>query len=69
MNSFPIIDADGHVTETLGSLKKYLKEEYRNRPLMTSEAWDRSFSGTLGKRNEDRKYNCQIWTSMELISR
>jgi predicted TIM-barrel fold metal-dependent hydrolase len=55
MNAFPIIDADGHVTETLGSLKKYLKEEYRSRPLMTSEAWDRSFSGTLGKRNEDPK--------------
>jgi predicted TIM-barrel fold metal-dependent hydrolase len=55
MNSFPIIDADGHVTETLDSLKKYLKEEYRSRPLMTSEAWDRSFSGTLGKRNEDPK--------------
>jgi uncharacterized protein len=55
MNAFPIIDADGHVTETLGSLKKYLKEEYRGRPLMTSEAWDRSFSGTLGKRNEDPK--------------
>ncbi len=55
MKNFPIIDADGHVTETFGSLKKHLKEQYRNRPLMTSEAWDRSFGGTLGKRNEDPK--------------
>jgi predicted TIM-barrel fold metal-dependent hydrolase len=55
MKHFPIIDADGHVTETLESLKKHLKPEYRNRPLMTSEAWDRSFGGTLGKRNEDPK--------------
>ena len=55
MKQFPIIDADGHVTETLESLKKHLKPEYRNRPLMTSEAWDRSFGGTLGKRNEDPK--------------
>lgn len=53
MKQFPIIDADGHVTESVESLKKHLKQVYRNRPLMTSEAWDRSFGGTLGKRNED----------------
>ncbi len=55
MNSFPIIDADGHVTESNESLRKHLKKEYRNRPLMHSEAWDRSFGGTLGKRNEEPK--------------
>ncbi|HEY6366105.1 MAG TPA: amidohydrolase family protein, partial [Candidatus Binatia bacterium] len=42
-------------TESVGSLRKHLKPQYRNRPLMTSEAWDRSFGGTLGKRNEDPK--------------
>jgi predicted TIM-barrel fold metal-dependent hydrolase len=55
MERFKVIDADGHVTETVGSLKKYLKQEYRARPLMNAEAWDRTFSGTLGKRNEDPK--------------
>ena len=55
MKNFPIIDADGHVTESNESLKKHLKKEYRNRPLMHSEAWDRTFGGTLGKRNEDPK--------------
>ena len=55
MKEFPIIDADGHVTESLESLKPHLKPENRNRPLLTSEAWDRSFGGTLGKRNEDPK--------------
>jgi hypothetical protein len=40
MDNFPIIDADGHVTESVGSLRKHLKPQYRNRPLMTSEAWD-----------------------------
>jgi uncharacterized protein len=53
MEGFRIIDADGHVTETVESLRKHLKAEYRNRPLMNSEAWDRTFSGSLGKRNED----------------
>ena len=55
MENFPIIDADGHVTESNESLKRHLKKEYRNRPLMHSEAWDRTFGGTLGKRNEDPK--------------
>jgi len=55
MEKFPIIDADGHVTESNESLRKHLKTEYRNRPLMHSEAWDRSFGGTLGKHNEEPK--------------
>ena len=55
MREFPIIDADGHVSESLASLKRHLKTEYRNRPLFTTEAWDRSFGGTLGKHNEDPK--------------
>ena len=52
MKEFPIIDADGHVTESLESLRKHLRQDYRKRPLFTTEAWDRSFGGTLGKRNE-----------------
>jgi predicted TIM-barrel fold metal-dependent hydrolase len=59
MKSFPIIDADGHVTETNESLKRHLKKEFRNRPLMHSEPWDRTFGGTLGKRNEDPQVQLQ----------
>ncbi len=55
MKDMPVIDADGHVSESNSSLKKYLKEENRSRPLQASEAWDRSFGGTLGKQNEDPK--------------
>jgi hypothetical protein len=46
MKTFPIIDADGHVSESNESLKRHLKREYRDRPLMHSEAWDRTFGGT-----------------------
>ena len=53
MKDMLVIDADGHVSESNASLKKYMKEENRSRPLQASEAWDRSFGGTLGKRNED----------------
>ena len=55
MKSFPIIDADGHVTDSLESLRRHLGKEYQSRPLFTAEAWYRSFGGTLGKRDEDPK--------------
>lgn len=48
-----MIDADGHVSESNASLKKFLKEEHRSRPLQATEAWNRSLDGTLGKQNED----------------
>jgi predicted TIM-barrel fold metal-dependent hydrolase len=41
--------------ESLDSLKRHLSNDFKNRPLFTTEAWDRSFGGTLGKRNEDPK--------------
>jgi hypothetical protein len=47
MKSF--LDADGHVTEPLESLSRHLGKEHQNRPLFTSEAWDRSLGGTLGR--------------------
>ena len=48
-----VIDADGHVTETVATLQSYLSPQFRNRPVMDSEEWDRSFGGTLGKSNDD----------------
>jgi hypothetical protein len=62
MEEFPIIDADGHVTESNESLRKHLKKDYRNLPLMHSEAWDRSFGVTLGKHNEEPKTQLRTWT-------
>ena len=53
MRDLLIIDADAHVTESDASIQRYMKEEYRRRPIKGSEAWDRSFGGTLGKTNED----------------
>jgi predicted TIM-barrel fold metal-dependent hydrolase len=53
MQDLLIIDADGHVSESMATLKKYMPEEYRHRPIQEGEAWDRRFGGTLGKHNED----------------
>src|SRR5262249_3003944 len=53
VKDYPIIDADGHVTESEAGLQAYLQPEYRSRPLIDTENWDRSFGGELGKNNED----------------
>jgi uncharacterized protein len=50
--SYPILDADGHVTESYEQLAKYLDAPYRRRPLNTplfpQDGWDRRLLGTLG---------------------
>jgi uncharacterized protein len=47
-----IVDADGHVTESVEQVSKYLDEPYRRRPLNFSfypwDGWDRRLLGTLG---------------------
>ena len=55
--NFEVIDADGHITEEDGQLKKYMEARYRNRAatLTPRDSWDRSLSGTLGTRAGDAK--------------
>jgi len=52
MPDFPILDADGHVTETAEQVARYLDEPYRRRPLTfpiyPADGWDRRLLGTLG---------------------
>jgi predicted TIM-barrel fold metal-dependent hydrolase len=49
---FPIVDADGHVTESYEQIAKYLDEPYRRRPTTFPfypwDGWDRRLLGTLG---------------------
>ena len=50
--AYPILDADGHVTESIEQVAKYLDEPYNRRPLTSSfypwDGWDRRLLGTLG---------------------
>ncbi len=52
VHRFPVIDADGHVTETTEQVAKYLEGPYRHRPLTfpfyPADGWDRRLLGTLG---------------------
>ena len=51
--SIPVVDADGHVTESNEQVAKYLDEPYRRRPLTfplyPQDGWDRRLLGTLGQ--------------------
>ena len=51
--SFPVVDADGHVTETQDQVAKYLEEPFKRRPTNQSffpwDGWDRRLLGTLGQ--------------------
>ena len=50
--NIPVVDADGHVTESNEQVAKYLDEPYRRRPLTfplyPQDGWDRRLLGTLG---------------------
>jgi hypothetical protein len=49
LNSFSVIDADGHIIERNEELRRYLKEPFNKRggPLTASEPWDRELQQTL----------------------
>ena len=52
MTAYRVIDGDGHVTETVEQVAKYLDEPYRRRPLTSpwypADGWDRRLLGSLG---------------------
>lgn len=49
MNSFNVIDADGHIIERNEELRRYMKAPFNQRggPLTASEPWDRELQRTL----------------------
>ncbi len=69
MKDMLVIDADGHVSESAASLKKYMKEENRSRPLQASEAWDRSFGGTLESEMKTPTFSLPTWMPRASTSR
>ena len=53
---FPVIDADGHITETEEQVRAYMDEPYRSRGatfLAGGNYWDRSLGGRLGHEARD----------------
>lgn len=53
--SFSVIDADGHVTESDEQVRRYMEEPYRRRPTFRAgdQYWDRNLYGRLGRSAPD----------------
>ena len=53
---YPVIDCDGHITESEAQVRKYMDEPYRSRGasfLPGGNYWDRNLSGQLGQEAPD----------------
>ena len=52
--SYPVVDADGHVTESLEQVARYLDDPFKRRPQNFNfypwDGWDRRLLGTLDRR-------------------
>lgn len=62
MYEIPVIDADGHITESTEQLRPYFEGQYgerghwaRRRSYYPEDAWDRSLGGQLGSKASDAK--------------
>jgi uncharacterized protein len=49
MGAYQVIDADGHVRESLPGIREFLDPRWRRRNLFPSDAWDRDLRGRLGQ--------------------
>ncbi len=52
MENYPIIDADGHVRESLAGMREFLEPRWQRRNLFPNDSWDRDLRGKLGAKPE-----------------
>jgi predicted TIM-barrel fold metal-dependent hydrolase len=48
MTNYKIIDADGHVRESIVGLREFIEPRWQRRNLFPNDAWDRDLRGKLG---------------------
>jgi predicted TIM-barrel fold metal-dependent hydrolase len=48
MASYKVIDADGHVRESMEGMREFLEPRWQRRNLFPNDAWDRDLRGKLG---------------------
>lgn len=52
MANYQIIDADGHVRESITGMREFLEPRWQRRNLFPNDAWDRDLRGKLGAKPE-----------------
>ena len=68
MANYKVLDADGHVRESVAGMREFLEPRWHRRNLFPNDEWDRDLHGKLGQKPEDRKINWPLWTKMALTS-
>ncbi|HEU4342635.1 MAG TPA: amidohydrolase family protein [Candidatus Binatia bacterium] len=48
MGNYKVIDADGHVRESVTGMREFLEPRWQRRNLFPNDAWDRDLRGKLG---------------------
>jgi predicted TIM-barrel fold metal-dependent hydrolase len=52
MSNYKVIDADGHVRESIAGMREFLEPRWQRRNLFPNDAWDRDLRGKLGAKPE-----------------
>src|SRR5438132_13365764 len=52
MADYHVIDADGHVRESMAGMRGFLEPRWQRRNLFPNDAWDRGLGGKLGAKPE-----------------
>jgi predicted TIM-barrel fold metal-dependent hydrolase len=52
VTNYEIIDADGHVRESISGMREFLEPRWQRRNLFPNDAWDRDLRGKLGAKPE-----------------
>lgn len=52
MANYKVIDADGHVCESVAGMREFLEPRWQRRNLFPNDAWDRDLCGKLGAKPE-----------------
>jgi len=52
MADYKVIDADGHVRESIAGMREFLEPRWQRRNLFPNDAWDRDLRGKLGAKPE-----------------
>jgi len=52
MADYHVIDADGHVRESIAGMREFLEPRWQRRNLFPNDAWDRDLRGKLGAKPE-----------------
>jgi len=48
MGDYKVIDADGHIRESIAGMREFLEPRWQRRNLFPNDAWDRDLRGKLG---------------------